>query len=171
MLRVFRVFLGISLGLGFSLVVISGALAEVDKKAENEKHQQELIGIVESSCKKACSGDRGEQAFCTSYCKCVTDQVKNQAKNTEIAKILNGKSNREVLIKQCSGQTAVKYFGLSCRDKCNGAPNCNSYCSCLEDKIKFKRKLAEIGDFFIQLGKNEEKYVSRLKRYETACTR
>lgn len=165
MLRLFRVFLGISFCLGFSLVVISGASAEVDK------NQQELIGIVESSCKKACSGDRGEQAFCTSYCSCVTDQVKNQAKNTEIAKILNGKSNREALIKQCSGQTAVKYFGLSCRDKCNGAPNCNAYCSCLEDKIKFKRKMAEIGDFFIQLGKNEEKYVSRLKRYETACTR
>lgn len=129
----------------------------------------ELIDVVERSCKKACVGGKGEQAFCSSYCQCVSNRVEDMASGSDISKVLSERSQQNALINQCSGQTAVKFFAQSCRDKCAGVPKCNAYCSCLEEKIQYKRKLSDIGVFFIGLGKNETRAVGRLKSYEAAC--
>ena len=130
-----------------------------------------LLEIVESSCKKSCVENKGGEAFCSSYCKCVNGRLTQLAKKTDLAKILQDEKQQETFVHQCSGETAVKFFAHSCREKCAGASKCNSYCSCLENQITNKRKFSEIGAFFIQLGKNETGATDRLKRYEKACSR
>jgi len=132
---------------------------------------QALLEIVETSCKKSCVENKGGEAFCTSYCQCVNGRLTQLAKKTELAKILQDEKQQEIFVHQCSGETAVKFFSHSCREKCAGASKCNSYCSCLENQITNKRKFSEIGAFFIQLGKNETGATDRLKRYEKACSR
>ena len=130
-----------------------------------------LLEIVERSCKKSCVENKGGAEFCTSYCKCVNGRLTQLAKKTELAKILQDEKQQETFVHQCSGETAVKFFSHSCREKCAGAAKCNSYCSCLENQITNKRKFSEIGAFFIQLGKNEASATERLKGYEKACSR
>lgn len=145
---------------GIAILPTQSFAAETDK---------ELISIVDRSCKKACVGGKGEQAFCSSYCQCVSSRVQDLATGSNISKVLSERSQQNALINQCSGQTAVKFFANSCRQKCAGVPKCDAYCSCLEEKIQYKRKLSDIGVFFIGLGKNETRAMGRLKSYEAAC--
>jgi len=133
--------------------------------------EDELLTIVEKSCKRACVGGRGEKEFCGSYCQCVSQRIEKLAEQSDITKVLQEQGQQDAVIKQCSGQTAMAFFATSCREKCSGVPRCDSYCSCLEGKVKAKQELSDIGSFFIQLGKNDASAVKRLEGFEAACSR
>ena len=133
--------------------------------------KSELLAVVETSCKTACSVNKGQKTFCTSYCQCIRERVSIRAQKSDIYKILSQPDTNKTLISHCSGQTALKFFSSSCRQKCNGAPKCASYCSCMETKIKYKSKLSDIGNFFIQLGEKRKEATARLKRFEASCMR
>lgn len=131
----------------------------------------ELLAVVETSCKTSCLKQRAEEKYCTSYCQCIRERVSLKAKTSDIYKILSEPNTNKTLISQCSGLTAIQFFSSSCLKKCNGAPKCSSYCACMENKIKYKRKLSDIGNFFIQLGEKQKAATSRLRRFETSCMR
>lgn len=139
--------------------------------AKSSTETKELLAVVETSCQKSCMSKKGEKKFCNSYCQCIRGRVELKAERSDIYKVLSEPEKNKVLISQCSGQTALKFFSSSCRSKCDGAPKCASYCSCMENKIKFKRKLSDIGNFFIQLGEKRKSATSRLKRFEASCMR
>lgn len=145
-----------------SFNALSPALAEAD---------QELLGIVLSSCTKSCVGGRGEEAFCTSYCQCVKGEVEKKAESSDIASVLKTKASQDEVIQLCSGQTAMSFFEKSCRSKCEGVPRCDSYCGCLSDKIQDGQSIEQVGSFFIELGKSEAAAVKRLKAFEGQCSR
>lgn len=148
--------------LAFFSVGISPTLAAAD---------QELLGIVETSCTKSCVGGRGEEAFCTSYCQCVKGEVEKKAESTDIASVLKTKASQDEVIQLCSGQTAMSFFEKSCRTKCEGVPRCDAYCGCLSGKIKDGQTIEQVGSFFIELGKSEAGTVQKLKGFEGACSR
>ena len=131
----------------------------------------ELLAVVENSCKTSCLKQRAEEGYCTSYCQCIRERVSFKAKTSDVYKILSEPATNKALISQCSGFTAMQFFSSSCLKKCNGAPKCSSYCACMENKIKHKRKLSDIGDFFIHLGEKQKAATSRLRRFETSCMR
>ncbi len=151
--------------LAFCLLSTSSAFSKPSTETK------ELLGIVETSCKTSCMKKKGEQAFCTSYCQCVRGHVEAKAEKSDVYKVLSEPQKNKALISKCSGQTAIKFFSSSCRSKCEGAPKCSSYCSCMENKIKFKQKFSDIGNFFIQLGENKKSATNRLKRFEASCMR
>lgn len=135
------------------------------------KADKELLTIIKTSCQKACVGGRGKEAFCSSYCQCVSGEIEKRSDATEISQILKTPAQQDEVIQICSGQTALGFFDQSCREKCAGVPRCNAYCGCLSDKIQDGRKLKQVGAFFIELGKNQSTAVQRLKGYEAACTK
>lgn len=154
--------------LGFFAAVLVLTAGEVALQAAPE---DELLSIVEKSCKRACVGGRGEKAFCGSYCQCVSQEIEKLADQSDITRVLQEQGQQDAVINQCSGRTAMTFFAASCREKCSGVPRCDSYCSCLEGKIKVKQDFSEIGTFFIQLGKNDASAVKRLEGFEAACSR
>lgn len=161
----YKAFFHSFLCLAFSILSLSPASSKPSTETK------ELLGVVETSCKKSCLKKKGEKAFCTSYCQCIRGRVEDKAERSDIYKVLSEPQENKALISQCSGQTAIKFFSSSCRSKCEGAPKCSSYCSCMENKIKLRRKLSDIGDFFIQLGENQKSATNRLKRFEASCLR
>lgn len=152
-----------------TLCFILGLLTFNSALSKPSNETAELLEVVQTSCQKSCIKKKGEKAFCTSYCQCIRGQVKRKSENSDIYKVLSKPENSKTLISQCSGQTAIKFFSSSCRSKCDGAPKCSSYCSCMQNKIKFKQKLSDIGNFFIKLGENEKSATNRLKRFEASC--
>ena len=165
MLIIYKVFVKAIVALAVCFLSFTSVLANPSTETK------ELLAVVETSCKKSCMSKNGEQKFCTSYCQCIRGRVEAKAARADIYKILSKPENNKTLISQCSGQTALKFFSSSCRSKCDGAPKCSSYCSCMENKIKFKKKLSDIGNFFIQLGEKRKAATSRLKRFEASCMR
>ncbi len=161
----YKAFFHSVLCLTFSFLSLSPASSKPSTETK------ELLAVVETSCKKSCMQKKGEQEFCTSYCQCIRARVETTSERSDIYKVLSEPEKNKALISQCSGQTAIKFFSSSCRSKCEGAPKCSSYCSCMENKIKFKRKLSDIGNFFIQLGENKKSATNRLKRFEASCMR
>lgn len=139
--------------------------------ANPSTEKTELLAVVETSCKTSCLKQRAEEKYCTSYCQCIRERVSLKAKTSDIYKILSAPETNKALISQCSGLTAIQFFSSSCLQKCNGAPKCSSYCTCMENKIKHKRKLSDIGNFFIQLGEKRKVATSRLRRFEASCMR
>lgn len=153
--------------LAFALTGIFSFQAPSVSAAETEG----LLSIVEQSCTKACVEGRGKAAFCKSYCGCVRGRVKALAGENDITSVLEDNNQQQMMIEQCSGETAVQFFSLSCKQKCKDAARCNEYCSCLEQQITGGKNFTEIGTFFIRLGKNEDQALSQLKGYEAACTK
>jgi len=144
------------------------AFAANDKSVGADKSA--LLGVVESSCKKSCVKGQKKQAFCSVYCGCVRGQLTQLTKQADLSKVLQNSKQQNQIIQHCSGETGIKFFSKSCQQNCNGAPRCKAYCSCLEAKITAKKKVSEIGFFFIQLGKNKARELDRLRGFEAACT-
>ena len=141
------------------------------KTVQAAPSETNYIEIIESSCKKSCVGGKDELSFCASYCSCVGRKVKSISKEIDILKVLKEPAQKARIANQCSGSTAVKFFTTACRDKCDGVEKCASYCSCIEKKVKSKRSIAQVGDFFIRLGKNDDEAKLTMQKYEQSCNR
>ena len=153
---------------GFCFVCACLAVFLLPTLAHGTENDPELT-IVETACNKACTKGQSDKAFCQAYCRCIRSTVQEKRETSSVSSILKSERQQQLLIHQCSGETSVKFYAQSCRKTCKDAPKCEAYCACLQEKITKNRKSADIGAFFIKLGKNESSVVGQLKRYEALC--